>query len=117
MTIKKSKEPIMGDNQTKKIKHLYNTYGLTMIDYWALMLIHGNKCAICQEDRPLNVDHRHIKGYKKMKPEDKVKEVRGLLCFQCNKFAVGGIERRNNARFLLENMVKYFNQYKIKGDI
>lgn len=43
----------------------------------------GDKCAICERPessfkRRLNVDHNHRTG-----------QVRGLLCYRCNKFIVG----------------------------
>lgn len=49
----------------------------------ALILVHGDKCAICKKPRTafknnLAVDHNHKSG-----------QVRGLLCYRCNKFLVG----------------------------
>lgn len=55
------------------------------IDALRLTLIdkHGNQCAICKRPRSdfknnLSVDHNHKTG-----------KLRGLLCYQCNKFRVG----------------------------
>lgn len=48
-----------------------------------LIAKHGDMCAICKEPRAsfknrLSVDHNHKSG-----------QVRGLLCYYCNKFKVG----------------------------
>lgn len=104
--------------RAKEIR-LYNTYGLSL-EKWNLMYEEqGRVCKICQtlpKSGILCVDHRHILKYKKLPPEERCKEVRGLLCFTCNVF-LGKLEKRKNARFVLEQTVKYFSIYKIKGDI
>lgn len=44
-------------------------------------------CAIClkvPQCGSLNVDHVHVRGFKKMLPVEKRKHVRGLLCAHCN---------------------------------
>jgi len=48
-----------------------------------LIAKHGDKCAICGKlssefKKRLSVDHNHRTG-----------QIRGLLCFKCNKFLVG----------------------------
>ena len=48
-------------------------YGLSRDEYLALAESQFYKCAICQESRPLVVDHDHTSGL-----------VRGLLCKPCN---------------------------------
>ncbi len=61
---------------------------------------HGNQCAICKRHRDefknsLSVDHNHKTG-----------KIRGLLCFQCNKFKVG----RNTietSKAIYDYLVKY----------
>lgn len=102
-----------------KRARLYKTYGITLTE-WGMKFDNQNGvCWICKKLPPsgrLCVDHRHIKNYKKMGPEDKKKEVRGLLCFMCNT-GLHGIEKRNNAREILEGIYKYFKVFKIKGDL
>lgn len=61
---------------------------------------HGNKCAICNRPREdfknnLSVDHAHKSG-----------KIRGLLCFQCNKFRVGR-QTIESCREVLEYLLKY----------
>jgi formate dehydrogenase maturation protein FdhE len=57
-------------------KHnLKHRYGITEDDYHEMVEKQQCKCKICgsQPNRPLFVDHCH-----------KTKQVRGLLCHQCN---------------------------------
>lgn len=52
-------------------------YGITRDDYQSLVTAQGGRCAICDLDATLAVDHRHADG-----------RVRGLLCSACN-FLIG----------------------------
>lgn len=60
--------------------HLLNKYGVSLSDYDRLLQAQGGSCAICRGDDPghksgvFQVDHCHETG-----------NVRGLLCFHCNK--------------------------------
>jgi Recombination endonuclease VII len=57
-------------------------YGITEDEYYKLLSLQGNKCAICGGDSPrmgerikyFSVDHDHNTG-----------EIRGLLCGPCNR--------------------------------
>jgi hypothetical protein len=73
--------------------YLRRTYGLTLKRYTNMMVAQDGRCAVCRRQfgphLRANVDHRHVPGYKKLLPEEKKKYVRGILCFQCNKFKVG----------------------------
>src|SRR5579859_7098514 len=69
-----------------KLKHLY---GITKDDFDRMLIEQGNKCAICHVaenklgnglKQNLVVDHNHT-----------TKQVRGLLCHNCNK-NVGAVE-------------------------
>jgi hypothetical protein len=67
-------------------------YGLTAAEWLAILKAQGNVCAVCRKV-PLNgrlcTDHEHVKGWKKMKPEQRRLYVRGMLCFFCNHYLVG----------------------------
>lgn len=67
-------------------------YGLTVERWLYLAEKQGFVCAICgklPKTCRLNIDHEHVKGWKKMAPEERVGWVRGLLCFWCNKSYCG----------------------------
>lgn len=102
-----------------KDKRLYDTYGITLGKWEQKFKEQGGVCWICQtmpKSGILCTDHRHVPKYKKLSPEEKAKEVRGLLCFSCNT-GLHGLEKRKNARFLFEQVQKYFKVFRIKGDL
>lgn len=110
----------MTENQKKrkaKNARLLKTYGITLKQWEKKQKEQEGKCWICLNvpKKFLCVDHRHVKGYKNFPLEEKKKEVRGGLCFQCNVM-IGKLERRKTARFLLQRIVEYFTQYKMFGD-
>lgn len=97
-----------------KAKYLYDNYGIDLFT-WGHLIKDG--CFICGTKKRLCVDHRHVKNFKKLKPEDKAKEVRGALCFRHNKFTVGGVEIDKCPRETLKKLNLYFKQYRMKGDL
>ncbi len=105
----------------EKNKRLYKTYGITLEEWEKLLKEQNGVCAVCK-DLPgkgiLCVDHVHIKGFKKMEPEDKKKYVRGLCCFLCNTgfkgFEKTSDGRKNRQR--LEGTYKYFTKFRLKGE-
>lgn len=114
--IKKTKEEQAWINKKNRI---YRTYGLEWNKYDLLLARQNGKCAICKLEKPLCIDHVHIRGFKKMLPEQKVKYVRGLCCFMCNtgiKCVEKTIDGKRN-REQLEGMHRYFTIYPLKGEI
>lgn len=79
-------------------------YGLTADDWLALCQRQGNCCPVCGEefgDRPLAIDHEHVRGFKARKvrsrkgrrfkvrvmaPAERRRHVRGVLHSYCNRF-------------------------------
>lgn len=97
---------------------LYLEYGITSKEYAEKLKKQKGVCWLCDaapKSKSLNVDHRHIKGYKKLPPGEKKKEVRGLLCFNCN-YMLGWIEHKLNCRQILKKVNEYFSVFKMKGD-
>lgn len=91
---------------------------MSLVEYKRRCVQQKNKCERCGVDpspKPLCVDHRHVPGYKKLSPEEKLKEVRGLLCRMCN-WMLGRIERFKDSRKRLQQTIIYFSKYKMKGD-
>jgi hypothetical protein len=80
-------------------------YGLTVADWTSMCEACNYTCVVCGkpfEDRPLVVDHEHVKGFKarkkkrakkghiikvrKMTPADRRQYVRGVIHSFCNRF-------------------------------
>jgi len=114
--------PKLSSEEKKRLikdTRLYNTYGITLKEWEQKLADQGGVCGMCNtlpNSGVLCTDHLHIKGFKKMLPEQKKKYVRGLICFLCNT-SFGRIERRKDPRDLLNRINKYFSQYPIKGEI
>lgn len=90
-----------------------NKYGLTPADWLSIVENQNYSCPICgvefDGERRMNIDHYHVKGFKKMSPEKKRKYVRGVLCWTCNRLIVGRgvtIPRLRNATTYLEEFEK-----------
>lgn len=67
-------------------------YGLSVEEWRAILEAQGGVCAICGKLPPsgrLVVDHEHVKGWRRMKPEVRKTYVRGILCWWDNKNFVG----------------------------
>lgn len=88
-------------------------YGLALEAWRVVADAQGHCCAVCRQAPTrgrLCMDHEHVKGYKKMRPEEKVLYFRGLLCFRCNTTWVGRsitIERS-------QNVTAYLQAYEIR---
>lgn len=58
-------------------QHIWNQYGLTTEEYWAIYNYQGGVCGLCRKAngkrKKLSVDHDHATG-----------EIRGLYCSRCN---------------------------------
>lgn len=67
-------------------------YGLTLDQVEEMALAQKGQCAICERERPLNVDHCHSSG-----------QVRGLLCMPCNTV----LGKMNDDIKLLERAIAY----------
>jgi len=82
---------------TRRDKYLRTKYGITETIYKKMLAVADGKCWICSKKpkkSALNVDHDHKTG-----------QVRGLLCFFCNKFMIG--RRRREHIFLFEAAAQY----------
>jgi hypothetical protein len=85
-------------------------YGLDEAGWLSIFARQNGVCAVCRalpKTGRLCIDHDHAPGWKKMLPEDRVKFVRGLLCFWCNVSFVGRGITVEKAR----NVVTYLEQF------
>jgi len=76
---------------------LKSRYGITPEDLKEMKMSQDSKCAICNKDVPLKVDHDHSTNV-----------VRGLLCNGCNR----GIGFFNENVSVLESAIRYLNKHK-----
>lgn len=84
---------------TRRDIYLRKKYGITEQIYFAMCALTCGKCWICArppKEKALNVDHDHKTG-----------QVRGLLCYFCNKFVIG--RRRREHADLFTNAAKYLS--------
>lgn len=62
-------------------RDLMKLYGLSMEDYQIILDSQNGTCALCDSKDRLSVDHNHSTG-----------EVRGLLCYDCNRNFIADYE-------------------------
>ena len=92
-----------------KLKH---RYGLTIARWNELLLLQGERCAICQTDEPgginWHVDHDHA-----CCPTDRTcgKCVRGLLCGKCNQL----LGTAKDDVSILAKAIDYINEGGVHG--
>lgn len=85
-------------------------YGLTFADWHAVLLSQGGACAICKrvpKSGRLCIDHQHVPKWKKMKPAERRRFVRGLCCALCNGKCVSKWTTLERALAVVE----YFRAY------
>lgn len=89
-------------------------YGLTVEDWLGLLAAQGWKCPICLRRAGLlwNTDHDHVRGWKRMPPEQRRRYVRGVLCAHCNHRRVNS--RMSSAEAL--RIAKYLAAYEARRD-
>lgn len=67
-------------------------YGLDAESWLAILDAQGWACAICKmvpRTGRLNTDHFHVKRWKKLPAEKRRRYVRGLTCWNCNRYYLG----------------------------
>ena len=73
-------------------KATLNKYGLDVKSWKTLLLSQGSVCGACGKvpsTGRLVIDHEHVKNWKKKPKEERVKYVRGCLCWVCNHYRLG----------------------------
>jgi len=89
-------------------------YGLTTEEFESIWLRQDSKCPICLKvptTGRTNIDHEHVKGFKKLPFELRAQYVRGITCWFCNKnYLARGITVAK-----AQNVVEYLNAYAAKS--
>jgi hypothetical protein len=86
-------------------------YGLTLDEWSAILDRQGGVCPICGLVPSTNrfcVDHEHIKGWRKMPPEQRKLYVRGLVCWRDNnRVLTAGVTAT-----MLRRAAEYLEEYE-----
>jgi len=87
-----------------------NKYGLTADDFRRIVNEQGGICPVCEKTPSTgrwNIDHHHVKGWKKMPPEKRRLYVRGIVCWFCNRYYLSKAINVKKA----ENIIAYLTRY------
>lgn len=95
----KQRKRYWSDPLAAKEYELIKNYGITLADLKVLEQKQNNLCAICDEPKPLHVDHCHKTG-----------KVRGLLCNNCNN----GLGRFKDNASRLRRAADYINLNEVE---
>lgn len=90
-------------------------YGLSPAEWSAIFRAQGWVCAICRRDNSKKwvTDHEHVAGWKKMRPTERRRYVRGIICSFCNSHVVGRFVTLAKA----ERVVEYLRAYLVRKDL
>ena len=92
-------------------------YGLDKAAWRRMVIEQDGRCAVCHKlpaSKRLCIDHEHAKGWKKMDDTDRAAHVRGLCCYQCNRYHLA----RGMTPELASNVRAYLLAYERKaGDV
>lgn len=83
-------------------RHLQTYFGISEADYKSLLRKQRGKCYICEKHHTyfntnLAVDHNHKTG-----------EIRGLLCYRCNRYIVGNYTSLDIP--VLQRLIRYLKK-------
>ena len=92
----KNKEKLKKSAWIHKLK---TRYGITLEEYEQMKVKQQNLCAICGQEKKLNIDHCH-----------KTNEVRALLCMTCNA-GLGSFKDDTN---LLKDAIQYLDGHSTR---
>lgn len=95
-------------------------YGLSAEDYVTMWVSQNGECPICKNPliKRTNIDHYHVKGWKKMPDGERKKYVRGILCWTCNHLIVGrgvNLKRLEAATIYLKTFEEKINAKENKN--
>jgi hypothetical protein len=92
-------------------KATLSKYGLNLELWTEIMTRQGWCCAICKtvpSSGRLHIEHHHVKGWKKMPPEQRRLFIRGVACWNCNTQLLG----RGLTIEKAKAVVLYMEEYK-----
>jgi hypothetical protein len=93
-------------------------YGLTREEWQAMWDAQGKRCPICEKEPKTQsptefmVDHKHVRKWKTMLPEERKKYVRGLVCQWCNRSYISKAITVEKAK----NIIIYLQKFESKNE-
>ena len=88
---------------SNRARYLQRTYGLSQATYNKMVAYNANRCYICnnapKNGKHLSIDHDHKTG-----------EIRGLLCWLCNKQLIGR-RRKEHAYLYVEAAIYLYTKW------
>ena len=99
-------------------QNVLDKYGLTLAEWKDIWNRQGKKCPICKKEpktgTPIefNVDHAHVKGWKKLPPEERKLYVRGIVCNWCNRSYISKAISVIKAKNIIEYLTDFENRRK-----
>jgi len=95
-------------------------YGFTEDEWWAIMERQGFRCPIMNQPSGTGryvIDHEHVRGWKKMPPEQRKQYVRGIVSWFANHAYLGrGISVERAVRTALY-LAKYEGDVRTVGQL
>lgn len=99
-------------------------YGMTEALWLLILEAQGGKCAVCDKVPTPNkttgmtrfvIDHEHVKGWKTMAPEERVRYVRGLTCWYCNSAYLGRGITVDKAQGVVNMLIRHASHKTLTG--
>lgn len=85
-------------------------YGMTAVEWVRIVRGQGGVCPICKrfpKSGRFVTDHQHVRGWKKMRPEDRRRYVRGIVCFLCNGKCLSKWTTKERAQAVVDYLTAY----------
>jgi hypothetical protein len=95
---------------TPPTKSTLRKYGLTLETWQQILDLQGGTCGACGKvprTGRLNIDHAHVRGWSGMPTAERVRFVRGLLCWSCNSFRLARGATVANLRGAADYLERY----------
>ena len=99
------------DNIAQPTPATLKKYGLSLEDWTALGAAQNWTCPCGRVPGTgrFNIDHEHFRGWKDLKPTERRRYVRGLVCWTCNKYQLA----RGATPLRLLALSKYLARYEL----
>ena len=85
-------------------------YGMDESEWLGIVTSQGHRCPICLRVPPSGImatDHEHVRGWKKLSPEERRGYVRGVVCVFCNRNLLHYALTREKACRIADYLIEY----------